>query len=511
MTGLFARLWRDEEGVILPYITVLLVVFIGVAALALDGTRAMSLQTQMQKAADALAIAGAAELDRLTTSTGRAYNAVVTNAMLTNSSLFSGGVVVQNVRFLAELPAQDNLSVTALCSNNACTALQSTSARYIEVTVTPITLPAILPIRYVNQALGNLGAGASAIAGMDQVSCGLTPMFICNPFEQSGDTYDVATSRLETANNDPSLKRKLIRLASPAGPSAIWGPGDFGYLVPEPGTLPTDSCFPNAGDEIGKAMAMDRPLVCVRQNGVDLLTGNPNAAKDGLNTRFGIYANGPLTNNAACKTTYPPDKNVKKAWEPQAGDWCKPDKNYGNDNSNPPVWPPGTNSASFGVDDCLLGNRVCAPQGNIGADSWDCEAYWAAAHPGISLPGQLSGCTATATVSRYQVYEYETNTEPARLADPSPPFNETGSPNACTGTTTGTAQRRELYVAIVNCKALESTPNPVRSNATNIPVAAFGKFFLTHPTTNQTKPYAEFMGLVDRGSNVVRDQVQLYR
>ena len=33
----------------------------------------------------------------------------------------------------------------------------------------------------------------------------------------------------------------------------------------------------------------------------------------------------------------------------------------------------------------------------------------------------------------------------------------------------------------------------------------------THAVTNQTKPYAEFQGLIDRGSNTVRDQVQLYR
>src|SRR5262245_54536856 len=101
-------LWRDTDGVILPYVSVLLVIFVGVAALALDGTRAMSLQTQMQKAADALAIAGAAELDRLTSSTSRAYNAVITNPLLTNSSLFSGNVAVASVRFLSVLPTTDN-------------------------------------------------------------------------------------------------------------------------------------------------------------------------------------------------------------------------------------------------------------------------------------------------------------------------------------------------------------------------------------------------------------------
>ena len=49
----------------------------------------MSLQSQLQKGADALAIAGAAELDRMPDSTGRAVNAI--NNLITNSSVFGTG------------------------------------------------------------------------------------------------------------------------------------------------------------------------------------------------------------------------------------------------------------------------------------------------------------------------------------------------------------------------------------------------------------------------------------
>ena len=65
-----------------------------------------------------------------------------------------------------------------------------------------------------------------------------------------------------------------------------------------------------------------------------------------------------------------------------------------------------------------------------------------------------------------------------------------------------------LNVAVVNCL---SSPVAIQSNAVNVPVAAFGKFFLTHAVTNQTKPYAEFRGLLERGDGVIFDQVQLYR
>ena len=66
----FARralaLWRDTDGLMVPYVAVMLPVLVGFALLALDGARRMSLQTQMQAAADSLALAGARELNKQT-------------------------------------------------------------------------------------------------------------------------------------------------------------------------------------------------------------------------------------------------------------------------------------------------------------------------------------------------------------------------------------------------------------------------------------------------------------
>ena len=55
---MFKSLWQDTSGIMLPYVTMMLVVIIGLSLLAVDGARYMSLQTQMQAAADALALAG---------------------------------------------------------------------------------------------------------------------------------------------------------------------------------------------------------------------------------------------------------------------------------------------------------------------------------------------------------------------------------------------------------------------------------------------------------------------
>src|SRR3977135_617428 len=82
----FARaLGRDTSGMILPYVTIMLVAIVGLAVLALDGARYMSLQTQLQAAADSLARAGAADPDLLPDAIARAGNAI--DNLISNSTL----------------------------------------------------------------------------------------------------------------------------------------------------------------------------------------------------------------------------------------------------------------------------------------------------------------------------------------------------------------------------------------------------------------------------------------
>ena len=155
---------------------------------------------------------------------------------------------------------------------------------------------------------------------------------------------------------------------------------------------------------------------------------------------------------------------------------------------------------------CLIGNGSCSPMANIGSSTWNCLTYWNAAHPPAGSRTPPPGCTATSTTSRYDVYSYEISQN--WLSDQVASTNETGAPQ-CTGAP-ATNNRRLMNIAIVNCM---SSPVPIQSNAQNVPVAAFGKFFLTHaaPTAGTNKPFAEFRGIIGRGEGVLYDQVQLYR
>ena len=106
--------WSDTDGVILPYVTVMLVVIIGVSVLALDGARFMYLQTQLQNGADALAFAAAAELDRMPTAIERASNAISKFGSGSN-----GNVQVAEIKFLSSACKASSTMVSAAAVSKA--------------------------------------------------------------------------------------------------------------------------------------------------------------------------------------------------------------------------------------------------------------------------------------------------------------------------------------------------------------------------------------------------------
>jgi hypothetical protein len=483
--ALIKTFWADTDGVILPYVTVMLVVIIGVSVLALDGARFMYLQTQLQNGADALAFAAAAELDRMPTAIERASNAI--------SKFGSGGnVQVAEIKFLSSLPARDSdpIMSTHLTSD-------PTRAAFVEVTVAPITMPTILPASIFGGS-NALTAGAKAVAGFDQVVCNFTPIYICNPFETPGMSYDKATEALVNASNDPAGQRKLIRLAGTQTMIRNFGPGNFGYLVPTTGSLPIEACGPPTGAGIGQATAASRPTTCLKLSGVDIQPANDQIAMDGLNTRFDIYRNG----FQSCKDNYVADVNVRKGYvTPGNVNWCN-------------AKPSGTNwpiadavAAALPVDQNMIfvnadnGAQQLDTTVALGNGTWNCASYWNVAHsngPGENDPPP--GCTETATISRYSVYQYEMN----YITDRSPGA-ENGDPQC---NPLGIKYRRVLNAAIINCG---SNPEVISNNARDVPVAGFGKFFLTVPAASGASLYAEFLGLIKPTDNLNHDKVQLYR
>src|SRR5215471_18265232 len=301
----FARaFWDDTTGVILPYVTIMLLVIVGLSVLALDGAKLMSVQTQLQNGADALALAGAAELDRLPDAETRARTAI--ERLLTNSTLFgpqaSRTIAVSKIKFYSHLPASDAspMSVGKLATGPG-------NARFVSVTVRPVTLPILLPAALFGGA-NTVTTAASAVAGFDQVVCGITPIYVCNPYETPGMTYDQATEALQHAAANPTNQGRLMRLRQYDG-SAPLAAADYGFLSSP--TLGSDEM------SLIESLAVVRPAACFLQRGVNFRPGVVQSVSEAFNVRFDIYE-GSMSDKYN-DSNYRPAQNVRKGYVVASG------------------------------------------------------------------------------------------------------------------------------------------------------------------------------------------------
>jgi hypothetical protein len=388
---------------------------------------------------------------------------------------------------LQSLPVSDDLPITSADLTD-----DPTLAAYVQVTLKPIAMQMIFP---VSAGRARMTVGAQSIAGYDQIVCSAQPLFVCNPFETSEMTYFQATQALVQADQNSATHHPLVRLAGGQFKNGGYGAGDTGYLIPATGVLPTSACGPGSEYGVPQALASTELHACFRLSGIELVPGDDQPAVDGLNTRFDIYANG----FSSCQNIYPPDQNVRKGFIAVGNNnWC---------DAIPasPNWPmPNDLGAPLPVDSNMIRpDQSFDSAVNLGNGTWNCAGYWRIAHAnGSGRDSPPSGCTPTATISRYDVYRYELNF----LADHSLAA-EFGGPQC---SRPGTANRRIITIPIVNCG---SSPVPVLNNTERVPVAAFGRFFLTLPgmTGTNGNPYAVFLGLVKRTDPLSADMVQLNR
>ena len=480
----------SQDASVLIYVTLIMPVIVGIGVLAVDFARLSNLNTGLQKGADALALAGAAELDRKPTSIGRATAAI--NNLVNNSSRFSTtGITavrpaVTGIRFLASLPATD---ATAIAAGNVTT--DPIAARYVEVTVVTQTLNTVLPASLLGGP-NTATTTARAVAGFTSALCKTVPMFICNPYEGSG--VDLFTAVRTASDRRRQIKLQLGNI----GGEAQYFPGNYGWL-----DTPT---LGNGANALRNALAERAPNSCYIQNGVSQMTGNIENANHALNTRFDLWA-GPF-NGDRSNPAYPPAVNVRKGYRPGNGanGACNPNDNP----ATPNLARPGRDTAfPFAA-------------GRLGNGMWDFDGYWAANYGTMTKPADLVGYSNADPPSRYQVYRSEISTIGSGAASDlvahtsGAPYNESGAPMCYSGgAPTDSPDRRVMYVAIINCQGLNVHGN----NGGPFQVAAFGRFFLTEPVASPPSPdsgtiFAELIGLSEPGSvsnEVSHDIVQLCR
>ncbi|HEX6119801.1 MAG TPA: pilus assembly protein TadG-related protein [Dongiaceae bacterium] len=490
----------------LIYVSIALTVFMGFAALVIDGGRLFTLDTEMQSAADALALAGAAELDGNSDAITRANGAIAN--LVANNPTFSSDtskIIAATPVYLKSLPSDDTPMATVI-SSSATT--DPAAARFVAVQLTgnddrsmdTLFAPAI--------GGGNTAdAGAVAIAGFTQAVCKFTPLFICNPYP------DAATlmNKLDNWDNDPD-RRKLINLKKWAGSGQL-SPGNFGFLAPQTG---------NGASDLKESLGLVDPGTCFSQTGVDLKTGNIASVRDAINTRFDMYDRS--YNNKKGNAGFRPGLNVVKGYTLASG----------NNGCNASL---DTTKAMALPLDTGFSQPAGWTSPRWGNGQWDCGAYWDMNHGNrngntTDDSGKPAGCAdpASTTISRYDMYRWEIdntqipNNASATVLSPGENGNPKATPACYTGgssTLSDSPDRRILYAAILECP----TPN---GSADDLPVLSFVKMFITRPMSAQSNTcgnndencetdagdlFVEITGKVTPGADdaVLHDIVQLYR
>ncbi|MEO5321782.1 pilus assembly protein [Mesorhizobium sp. CC13] len=508
--------WQDQDGIALILVSIMLPVIIGFSLLVIDMSRASTLHNDLQKAADSFALAAGAELDGTAGAWARAERAMAT--LVQNQSYFStagvttltagqpGGTLNCNSAgsiswcFLKSLPTNDSDQVALTDRADSNPTIGEGQTRFIQVTVTPTAFSTIFPASFLtgDTADDGFNVGARAVAGFTSGVCDFTPVYICNPYENSASEtlYDVVA--------DPAKRRRLIELRQQGGASAQNSPGNYGFLQPPDGS--------GGANAIRDMIAKVKSAACYNERGVLLRPGFIATVRDALNVRFDVY-DGPMNGNKN-DVNFAPAKNVRKGYQPAA--------NACNAAPVSPAQP--TNYQSLPRDSCFATGTCTIANGRVGNGDWDFDGYWNAnfattVNPvTVSKPKGADGVNLASNTNeptRYELYRYELSQ--GIVSHPSN-GGEIGAP-ACSPNSVADPDRRILYGAILNCQALAAAGLMSGGNSSPpLPVEAFGSFFITETVESGPDQIirVELVDITGRGGqgtldNFLRDEVQLYR
>jgi Flp pilus assembly protein TadG len=514
---------NDQSGAVAVTYALALTGLITIAGVGFDYARLMTVDSELQSAADEAALAAATQLDGRIGAIDRANkavkdyfakanstSAVVNRTLLANDKLGSALTGVTFTFYKSFDSAADSFGAVVLTSSSTADA----DAKVVKVTIGGRkAFYALTPIVGAFTS-GNLSA--DAVAGLQSSVCKVPPLMICNPNEPAGLNFPTASDR-----------GKGVKLE--AGGGGAWAPGNYGYLN-----------FGNGAHDLAEGLGANGSVDnCVDQTTLTTKTGNNASVTKALNTRFDLYENG-LTNYCT-GTTCSPALNVGKdlvhlAWgtgNNQSNDPSYKGSNGNNSNGvgSQKAWDLPTNrylGTSTPVPDNMgLPRDIChatssagsCTNGRYGDGIWDRTLYFQVVHPGTSasVAQTWAGRATLGDLSRYDVYKWEIATS-GMLADRQAelrqkyngqgnpvgqknlPFYAFSTPKYATGLAESSNQkdRRVLTAAVVNC-----TANNVSGNTQIYDIANWIDIFLVEPSINRTytnsdQIYGEIIGVATK-------------
>ena len=521
MKSILKTFREEENGYVLVLSLILLPVFLGFGLLIIDVGRGNNAHADLSAAADAVALAGARELDGTAGAIARAHSAM---AQLTNnvSMLARQGadmeieLVYENTAgnefravFLRGIPGSTPRGASSAIPGNDTTPIDGAFlttwgttddalAEYVYVYAQSRNLETAF-FNPANFLPSSVPVSATAVAKSVSAVCDFTPLYICNPFEA---TLGYSGPGLVARWAAGDLHGRLLRL-HPKG-NGTHTPGNFGFLQVEGDNGNTSA----SASALRSVFAGRRPGSCFEAGQVTTKPGAAVSIAQGINTKFDIFA-GPYNNYPSGQSlgfSIAPAVNVRKGYIP------RPQGNSGNyndcsivdesddhflDTSMPLVWngPDDTIDGPMGLPDNAVMeivstsvNGTAVPGAIVGRDDWPIDLYfqrnygvtWNSVMDPVadnSFSGILSSSPGANVPSRYDVYRWEIDNNYHQRR--SVTGGESGQPNC-----QGVAPRvdpdpRLIYAAIIDCQDPNSIAQGGGINVYN--VSSYAELFMTRP------------------------------
>ncbi len=503
----------NQSGAAAATVALSLFGLVMLGGLAIDYSRMMSLDSELQNAADQAALAAATQLDGKTGACDRAIAAA--RSMITNQTHFAndsnasglnvGIATTSGCAATAGRSIKFYSSYTNDTTNTAATT--DATAKFVSVAVdSRIAVYALTPfMRLFNS--GNLSG--LAVAGLGTAICKVPPVMICNPDEVNANSTFNASGRI-------GYGLKLVSVGNGGG---SWAPGNFGYLNTNGGS--------NGAPGLREALGWETPPGdCVAQTGVNTKPGASVNVTDALNSRFDIYDNQSCPTGGNCPASISSVKDLVRAGNANGGNACRIHNQGWQEVASSGQYLPTSATAALPTTTTPLAmghpRDMCHAvtsgtagycSSAIGNGLWDRDAYFRANYGWTPTQWQTNTGLGT-TPTRYAVYQWEIANRgttiggrtilASRVASGSgaSALTSYGSPICSssegygTGSVPGatTVDRRRISAAVVNC-----TSNSVNGNSTNVPVATWIDLFLVEPSvararTNAGDIYAEIIG-----------------
>lgn len=506
---------KQQKGVILVFLVIIIAVLLGIAAFSLDLGRLLVLKTEMQNAVDEAALAGAKELDASSGAVKRAKAAALgliestahfTRDTSDDKRLLSPELGENDVQFRFYCAIENDMDATGKSKADCGSYLPEdgkveipeegddadTYVHYIEVTLNPnrlaeevprysiplFFLPALRVLGLDDPAPILASTSTRALAGRQFLPCRYPPIMICDPSE------DPSLPQLTKGNEGIMVVLKAL-----TGSSATWAPGNFGFLVPA--ACMEEKCSGNKlRDELEKQLADESGMDCQPPIVSTYPGANTDFAVEPMNSRFGIgnYNASPAPN----VIDYPRDDLFVAE---RFGNGVMVDPPYSADDPKPTT----TDQLKQLSESQYIHYYFSSPLSSSMAAPIRYNHYLKELETGILPSYSVSG------IDDCQDVQGNVN----KLKDCR---NLRGQPDK----TSGPASRRVIYVASMKC--LEQG---IKGNMDNIPVpttpAGWKKFFLTEhvapPSANpdgKVTYYAEYLGDASEADGNFEVVVQLY-